>query len=143
MRKLITAYTDDNNQVTVDPRTIAIKADRIYILAAEHLTMLGFASKSFLEQMTEQPVELGIASEWGYNMPLLSKKPLFIMISQSGETADSRQVLVKANQMGIPKVCYYKRSRFNICREATYTMLCMQDLKLQLLQQKHDSLLRH
>ena len=39
------------------------------------------------------PVEVHISSEFGYNMPILSEKPLFIFISQSGETADSRQVL--------------------------------------------------
>ena len=48
-----------------------------------------------LEELTDTPVELGISSEWGYGMPLLSKKPLFIFISQSGETADSRQVWSK------------------------------------------------
>ena len=125
MRKLITAYTDDNNQVTVDPEIIkAVQAaDRIYILAAGTSYHAGFASKSFLEQMTDTPVELGIASEWGYNMPLLSKKPLFIMISQSGETADSRQVLVKANQMGIPSLTITNVPGSTLSREATYTML--------------------
>jgi glucosamine 6-phosphate synthetase-like amidotransferase/phosphosugar isomerase protein len=33
----------------------------------------GYASKYLLEELTEKPVELGIASEWGYNMPRLSK----------------------------------------------------------------------
>lgn len=125
MRKLITAYTDDNNQVTVDPEIIKAvqEADRIYILAAGTSYHAGFASKSFLEQMTDTPVELGIASEWGYDMPLLSKKPLFIMISQSGETADSRQVLVKANQMGIPSLTITNVPGSTLSREATYTML--------------------
>ena len=43
--------------------------------------------------MAKIPVEVHISSEFGYNMPLLSEKPLFIFISQSGETADSRAVL--------------------------------------------------
>ena len=60
--------------------------------------------KSMIETLTDTPVELGIASEWGHNMPLLSKKPMFILLSQSGETADSRQVLVKANAMGVPSL---------------------------------------
>ncbi|WP_288806590.1 glutamine--fructose-6-phosphate transaminase (isomerizing) [uncultured Streptococcus sp.] len=125
MRKLITAYTDDNNQVTVDSEIIKAvqEADRIYILAAGTSYHAGFASKSFLEKLTDTPVELGIASEWGYNMPLLSKKPLFVMISQSGETADSRQVLVKANQMGIPSLTITNVPGSTLSREATYTML--------------------
>ena len=125
MRKLITAYTDDNNNITVDPEIIkAVQdADRIYILAAGTSYHAGFASKSFLETLTDTPVELGIASEWGYNMPLLSKKPLFVMISQSGETADSRQVLVKANQMGIPSLTITNVPGSTLSREATHTML--------------------
>ncbi|MFX3866433.1 SIS domain-containing protein, partial [Streptococcus suis] len=75
-----------------------------YILAAGTSYHAGFASKDLLEKLTDTPVELGISSEWGYNMPLLSKKPLFVMISKSGETADSRHVLVKANEMGIPSL---------------------------------------
>ena len=125
MRKLITAYTDDNNNITVDPEIIKAvqEADRIYILAAGTSYHAGFASKSFLETLTDTPVELVIASEWGYNMPLLSKKPLFVMISQSGETADSRQVLVKANQMGIPSLTITNVPGSTLSREATYTML--------------------
>ena len=125
MRKLITAYTDDNNNITVDSEIIKAvqEADRIYILAAGTSYHAGFASKSFLETLTDTPVELGIASEWGYNMPLLSKKPLFVMISQSGETADSRQVLVKANQMGIPSLTITNVPGSTLSREATYTML--------------------
>lgn len=125
MRKLITAYTDENNQVTVDPEIIKAvqEADRIYILAAGTSYHAGYASKGFLEKLTDTPVELGISSEWGYDMPLLSKKPLFVMISQSGETADSRQVLVKANQMGIPSLTITNVSGSTLSREATYTML--------------------
>ncbi|MCK4044053.1 glutamine--fructose-6-phosphate transaminase (isomerizing) [Streptococcus suis] len=125
MRKLISAYTDEEGQVTVDTDIIkAIQdADRIYILAAGTSYHAGFASKDFLEKLTDTPVELGISSEWGYNMPLLSKKPLFVMISQSGETADSRQVLVKANEMGIPSLTVTNVPGSTLSREATYTML--------------------
>lgn len=124
MRKLISAYTEDN-QVKVDKAIVdaVIEADRIYILAAGTSYHAGFAAKDFLEQLTNTPIELGIASEWGYNMPLLSEKPLFIMISQSGETADSRQVLVKANEMGIPSLTVTNIPSSTLSREATHTML--------------------
>ncbi|HFH9924602.1 TPA: glutamine--fructose-6-phosphate transaminase (isomerizing) [Streptococcus suis] len=125
MRKLISAYTNEAGQVTVDTDIIKAvqEADRIYILAAGTSYHAGFASKDFLEKLTDTPVELGISSEWGYNMPLLSKKPLFVMISQSGETADSRQVLVKANEMGIPSLTVTNVPGSTLSREATYTML--------------------
>ncbi|HEM3637400.1 TPA: glutamine--fructose-6-phosphate transaminase (isomerizing) [Streptococcus suis] len=125
MRKLISAYTNEAGQVKVDADIIKAvqEADRIYILAAGTSYHAGFASKDFLEKLTDTPVELGISSEWGYNMPLLSKKPLFVMISQSGETADSRQVLVKANEMGIPSLTVTNVPGSTLSREATYTML--------------------
>ncbi|HEL1662652.1 TPA: glutamine--fructose-6-phosphate transaminase (isomerizing) [Streptococcus suis] len=125
MRKLISAYTNEEGQITVDADIIKAvqEADRIYILAAGTSYHAGFASKDFLEKLTDTPVELGISSEWGYNMPLLSKKPLFVMISQSGETADSRQVLVKANEMGIPSLTVTNVPGSTLSREATYTML--------------------
>ena len=125
MRKLIQAYTDEAGQVVVEPAIIkAVQdADRIYILAAGTSYHAGFASKKMLEELTDTPVELGISSEWGYGMPLLSKKPLFIFISQSGETADSRQVLVKANEMGIPSLTVTNVPGSTLSREADMTML--------------------
>ena len=95
----------------------------IYIIAAGTSYNAGYASKTMLEELTDTPVELGIASEWGYAMPLLSKKPMFILLSQSGETADSRQVLVKANEMGIPSLTVTNVPGSTLSREATYTML--------------------
>ena len=125
MRKLIQAYTDESGKVVVDPAIIKAvqEADRIYILAAGTSYHAGFASKKMLEELTDTPVELGISSEWGYGMPLLSKKPLFIFISQSGETADSRQVLVKANEMGIPSLTVTNVPGSTLSREADMTML--------------------
>lgn len=125
MRKLIQAYTDESGQVVVDPAIIKAvqEADRIYILAAGTSYHAGFASKKMLEELTDTPVELGISSEWGYGMPLLSKKPLFIFISQSGETADSRQVLVKANEMAIPSLTVTNVPGSTLSREADMTML--------------------
>ena len=116
MRKLIQAYTDDKGQVTVDADIIKAvqEADRIYILAAGTSYHAGFASKKMLEELTDTPVELGISSEWGYGMPLLS---------QSGETADSRQVLVKANELGIPSLTVTNVPGSTLSREADHTML--------------------
>lgn len=125
MRKLIKAYTDEHGQLTIDKAIIEAvqKADRIYILAAGTSYNAGFASKKMLEELTEKPVELGIASEWGYSLPLLSQKPLFIFMSQSGETADSRQVLVKANELGIPSLTVTNVPGSTLSREANHTLL--------------------
>ena len=125
MRKLSQLYTDDAGNVTVDRDIIdaLVKADRIYIIAAGTSYNAGYASKYVLETLTEKPVELGIASEWGYNMPRLSEKPFFIFLSQSGETADSRQVLVKTNELGIPSLTVTNVPGSTLSREASFTML--------------------
>lgn len=125
MRKLSKVYTDDAGNVTVDPAIIdaLVTADRIYIIAAGTSYNAGYASKYVLETLTEKPVELGIASEWGYNMPRLSEKPFFIFLSQSGETADSRQVLVKTNELGIPSLTVTNVPGSTLSREASFTML--------------------
>lgn len=125
MRKLISTYANEDGSMKVDGDIVKAvqEADRIYILAAGTSYNAGFASKNMLEALTDTPVELGVASEWGYHMPLLSKKPLFILLTQSGETADSRQVLVKANQMGIPSLTITNVPGSTLSREATYTML--------------------
>lgn len=125
MRKLINTYADSKGHMTVDPAIVKSvqEADRIYILAAGTSYNAGYAAKSMFEQLTDTPVELGVASEWGYNMPLLSKKPMFVLLSQSGETADSRQVLVKANAMGIPSLTVTNVPGSTLSREASYTML--------------------
>lgn len=125
MRKLISTYANESGDMNVDSDIIKSvqEADRLYILAAGTSYRAGFAAKTMIEKLTDTPVELGVSSEWGYNMPLLSKKPMFILLSQSGETADSRQVLVKANEMGIPSLTITNVPGSTLSREATYTML--------------------
>lgn len=132
MRKLISTYANESGDMNVDSDIIKSvqEADRLYILAAGTSYHAGFAAKTMIEKLTDTPVELGVSSEWGYNMPLLSKKPMFILLSQSGETADSRQVLVKANEMGIPSLTITNVPGSTLSREATYTMLIHAGLEI-------------
>ncbi|KGH34593.1 glutamine--fructose-6-phosphate transaminase (isomerizing) [Lactococcus cremoris] len=125
MRKLIATYANEDGTMKVDQDIIKgiQEADRIYIIAAGTSYHAGFGAKMMLEALTDTPVELGLASEWGYDMPLLSKKPFFIFLSQSGETADSRQVLVKVNELGLPSLTVTNVPGSTLSREATYTML--------------------
>ena len=99
------------------------EADRIYIIAAGTSYHAGLVGKQFIEKLAKIPVEVHISSEFGYNMPLLSEKPLFIFISQSGETADSRAVLVKIKEMGHPTLTITNVPGSTLSREADYTLL--------------------
>ncbi|SFB08238.1 glutamine--fructose-6-phosphate transaminase [Lentibacillus halodurans] len=124
MRRIIQEYQDEHDQLKLDQDIRgAMKAcDRIYIIAAGTSYHAGLVGKQFLEKMAGIPVEVHVASEFSYNMPLLSEKPLFVFISQSGETADSRSVLVKIKEMGHPALTMTNVPGSTLSREADYTL---------------------
>jgi glutamine---fructose-6-phosphate transaminase (isomerizing) len=125
IRKLIQEYQDENGELTIDPEIIGAvnEADRIYIVAAGTSYHAGLVGKQFIEKMAKIPVEVHVASEFSYNMPLLSEKPLFIFISQSGETADSRAVLVQVKELGYKSLTITNVPGSTLSREADYTLL--------------------
>src|SRR5690606_31573313 len=83
----------------------------------------GLIGKEYFEKIAGIPVEVHISSEFGYNMPLLSEKPIFMFLTQSGETADSRQVLVKIKEMGYPTITMTNVPGSTLSREADHTLL--------------------
>ncbi|MFC7686105.1 glutamine--fructose-6-phosphate transaminase (isomerizing) [Ureibacillus sp. GCM10028918] len=126
VRKIIGAYSNSDDELTIDDNILdAIKeADRLYIIAAGTSYHAGLIGKQYFEKIAGIPVEVHISSEFGYNMPLLSEKPLFIFISQSGETADSRQVLVRVKEeLGYPALTITNVPGSTLSREADYTLL--------------------
>lgn len=124
VRKIIQAYEQDEELVIEQSILDAITAsDRIYIIAAGTSYHAGLVGKQYFEKIAGIPVEVHISSEFGYNMPLLSEKPLFIFISQSGETADSRQVLVKIKELGHPTLTVTNVPGSTLSREADHTLL--------------------
>ncbi|GEK36719.1 MULTISPECIES: glutamine--fructose-6-phosphate transaminase (isomerizing) [Enterococcus] len=125
MRKIAQTYVTAENQIALDQELVTTLADsdRIYIVACGTSYHAGLAGKQALETLTGIPVEVHLASEFGYHMPLLSKKPFFIFLSQSGETADSRQVLVKINQLGLPSLTITNVAGSTLSREASFTVL--------------------
>jgi glutamine---fructose-6-phosphate transaminase (isomerizing) len=125
LRKIIQTYQNEQGELTIDPEIIhAMNAsDRVYIIAAGTSYHAGLVGKQFIESIAKVPVEVHIASEFVYNMPLLTKNPLFIFISQSGETADSRAVLVKVKEMGYPTLTITNVPGSTLSREADYTLL--------------------
>lgn len=124
MRRLVQEY-QGTGEVTIDDalKDQMIASDRIYIVACGTSNHAGWAAKAILESLTQIPVEVHLSSEFGYNMPLLSAKPFFIFLSQSGETADSRQVLVKINQMNLPSLTITNVAGSTLSREADHTLL--------------------
>ncbi|AVQ97732.1 glutamine--fructose-6-phosphate transaminase (isomerizing) [Oceanobacillus iheyensis] len=124
MRRIIKEYQTEDNKLKLDADVRqAMKAcDRIYIIAAGTSYHAGLVGKEFIEKLANIPVEVHIASEFSYNMPLLSEKPLFVFISQSGETADSRAVLVRIKELGHPALTITNVPGSTLSREADYTL---------------------
>ena len=91
MRRLVQEYRQAEEKIHIDPALVAELAasDRVYIVACGTSSHAGWAAKRFFEELTQIPVEIHLSSEFGYNMPLISAKPFFVYLSQSGETAES------------------------------------------------------
>lgn len=125
MRRIIQEYQDDEGNLKVSPEvTEAVAdADRIYIIAAGTSYHAGLVGKEYIEKWAGVPTEVHVSSEFVYNMPLLSEKPLFIYISQSGETADSRAVLVETKKLGHKSLTITNVPGSTLSREADYTLL--------------------
>ena len=125
MRRLLNEYVTADGQIKInaDLLTALEAADRLYIVAAGTSYHAGLIGKTLFEKLAKKPVEVHVASEFGYHMPLLSAKPFFIFLTQSGETADSRQVLVQTNQMGYPSLTITNSQGSTLSREADHTLL--------------------
>ncbi|PLR80723.1 glutamine--fructose-6-phosphate transaminase (isomerizing) [Bacillus sp. V33-4] len=125
IRRIVQKYQNEQGALTIDPEIINAmnETDRIYIIAAGTSYHAGLVGKQFIEKIANVPVEVHISSEFGYNIPLLSANPLFIFISQSGETADSRAVLVEIKEMGYKALTITNVPGSTLSREADYTLL--------------------
>ncbi|WP_276804788.1 glutamine--fructose-6-phosphate transaminase (isomerizing) [Lactobacillus hominis] len=125
MRRLSQTYFGADGDVRVEQSIVdaVAESDRIYILAAGTSYHAGLVGKNIIEKYADIPVEVGLASEFGYHFPKLSKKPFFIFLSQSGETADSRVVLKQVNERNLPSLTMTNVEGSTLSREATYTML--------------------
>lgn len=125
MRKIIQAYQNEQGKLEIEEGILTAlnNADRLHIIAAGTSYHAGLVGKEYFEKVAGIPTEVHISSEFGYNMPLLSEKPLFMFITQSGETADSRQVLVKIKELGHPTLTVTNVKGSTLSREADYTLL--------------------
>ncbi|KRL42721.1 glucosamine--fructose-6-phosphate aminotransferase [Companilactobacillus mindensis DSM 14500] len=124
MRKISQNYIKNDGSLNVEQDLLdeIKKADRLYIVAAGTSYHAGLVGKNIFEAVSDVPVDVELGSEFGYHMPKLSKHPFFIFLSQSGETADSRQVLVKVNEMNLPSLTITNVPNSTLSREATFTM---------------------
>lgn len=101
------------------------KISQIYIVACGSAWHVGMAAQYVFEDLARIPVRVELASEFRYRNPILDSNGLVIAISQSGETADTRQAVIQAKEQGVKTLGIVNVVGSSIAREADtvfYTM---------------------
>ena len=92
--------------------------DKIYIVACGTAMHAGMVGRYVIEKLARVPVVVDIASEFRYRDPLLTDKDLVIIISQSGETADSLAAMRLSKKLGAQTLAIVNAKGSSIAREA-------------------------
>lgn len=100
----ISPRINENGEITLDGVLLTkddlLKCQKIYIVACGSAYHVGIVGKYIIEKMARIPVEVDLASEFRYRDPIIDKNTLMIIISQSGETADTLAALREGKRCG-------------------------------------------
>lgn len=99
--------------------------DRIYIVACGTAYHAGLMGKASIERLAKIPVEVDIASEFRYRNPLVTEKSLVIILSQSGETADTLAALRDCKNVGARVLVVTNVVGSTMSREADHVIYTM------------------
>ncbi len=94
--------------------------DKIYIVACGTAYHAGLVGKTAIERLTNIPVETDIASEFRYREPIIGENNLLVIVSQSGETADTLAALRLAKEKGAKVLAITNVVGSTASREADY-----------------------
>ena len=97
----------------------------INIVACGSAYHVGIAAQYIFEDLVRVPVRVELASEFRYRKPILSPHTLVIVISQSGETADSLAALREAKELGVKTMSVVNVVGSSIARESDYVCYTM------------------
>lgn len=109
----------DLSEVGIDKET-AEKLNNIIIVACGSAYHVGVVGQYVIESASRIPVRVELASEFRYRDPILNENDLVVVISQSGETADSLAALRLAKKMNIKTLGIVNVVGSSIAREADY-----------------------
>jgi len=123
VRDTVSARIDEANKRVVLPELNMSDEelaayDRIYIVACGTSMHAGLVGKEVIEKWTRVPVEVAVASEFRYRDPIYTDKTLMIVISQSGETADTLAALREAKKSGVKVLAITNVVGSSVAREA-------------------------
>lgn len=121
----IGAYVKDGkidfSQTGLEEETLKM-IRRIYIIACGSAYHVGMVGKYVIEGLAKIPVEVDLASEFRYRNPILEEDSIAIIVSQSGETADSLAALRLAKERGVPVMGIVNVVGSSIARESDYIL---------------------
>ena len=92
--------------------------DKVYIVACGTAYHAGVVGKTVIEKLAKIPVEIDVASEFRYREPLITDRTLIIVVSQSGETADTLAVLRDGQRQGVRVLAITNVVGSSVSREA-------------------------
>ncbi len=122
LESTISSRVDPAGNIVLDDVRLSsalIKAmERIYIVACGSAYHAGVVGKYFIEKLVRVPVEVDVASEFRYRDPLVNDRTLVVIISQSGETADTLAALREAKKRGARVVSIVNVVGSTIARES-------------------------
>ena len=125
LKDTINTYVKDGkidlSSVGISPEEFA-QYHRICIVACGSAYHVGIAAKYVMEDLTGLMVDVDFASEFRYRNPKLSQDTLVVIISQSGETADSLAALRLTKEMGVKTLAIVNVVGSSIAREADHVM---------------------
>ena len=120
LARTLTAYVDpDSNCAVIDKKASALlaKADRLTALACGTAYYAAAVAKYWFEGLAGIPFETDIASEFRYRHPALSKRGAALLISQSGETADTLAAMRYCKRAGMGTIGIINAPESSIARE--------------------------
>lgn len=117
MTKGLPDFTDD--QI---PDELFTEFNQVHMVACGTAMHAGMVARAFMEPLLRIPVTVSIASEFRYQEPLIDKKTLVIIISQSGETIDTLAALRLAKSYGSKTLAIVNVKGSTIARESDYVL---------------------
>lgn len=104
LRETISPRINERGEIVLDGVTVTKeqlkKCNKIYIVGCGSAYHVGIVGKYIIERMARIPVEVDLASEFRYREPIIDENTLMIIISQSGETADTLAALREGKRCG-------------------------------------------
>ena len=126
INSVVKENVDGRNGAKIDLEEVGLSDEmmkdisQIYIVACGSAWHVGMAAQYVIEDLAKIPVRVELASEFRYRKPLLDKDGLVIVISQSGETADSLAALREAKERGVKTLAIVNVVGSSIAREADF-----------------------